>query len=298
MSVGAEGILLTPEVAAPPRRGRVLRALLHDPLGLLGASICTLFVLTALFAPLLAPDPAQGRGETDVGARELAPGFAHLFGTDHLGRDTLSRVIYGARPALVAMLAVVGLAVLIGVPLGLVAGYRAGRLGELLMRVTDLFLSFPPLLLAMVIASLLGPSLVHATIALAISWWPWYARLARSMTLSLREAPFIDAARVIGVREPVILGRHVLRNSITPILVQATIDGGTVILAIGSLSFLGLAAQPPTADWGLMVSDGRTTVLTQWWIATFPGLAIFIVALGLNLLGDSLREVLDPRSAS
>ena len=131
-----------------------------------------------------------------------------------------------------------------------------------------------------------------------ISWWPWYARLARSVTQSLRQAPFVDAARVIGVREPVILVRHVLRNAITPILVQATIDGGTVILAMGSLSFLGLGAQPPTADWGLMVSDGRTTVLTQWWIATFPGLAIFIVALGLNLLGDALRDVLDPRSGS
>jgi len=298
MSVGAEGILLAPEAVAPPRRGRVLRALRRDPLGVVGLSICGIFVLTALLAPLLAPYPAQGRGETDVAARELPPSLTHLFGTDHLGRDVLSRVIYGARPALVAALAVVGIAVLIGVPLGLVAGYRAGRLGELLMRITDLFLSFPPLLLAMVIAALLGPSLFHAALALAVSWWPWYARLARSVTQSLRQAPFVDAARVIGVREPVILVRHVLRNAITPILVQATIDGGTVILAMGSLSFLGLGAQPPTADWGLMVSDGRTTVLTEWWIATFPGLAIFVVALGLNLLGDALRDVLDPRSGS
>jgi peptide/nickel transport system permease protein len=265
---------------------------------MVGVTICTIFVLTALLAPLLAPNPAQGRGETDVAKRELAPSLAHLFGTDHLGRDVLSRVIYGARPALVAALAVVGIAILIGVPLGLVAGYRGGRLGELLMRITDLFLAFPPLLLAMVIAALLGPSLLHASLALAISWWPWYARLARSVTQSLRQAPFVDAARVIGVREPVILVRHVLRNSITPILVQSTIDGGTVILALGALSYLGLGAQPPTADWGLMVSDGRTTVLTQWWIATFPGLAIFVVALGLNLLGDALRDVLDPRSGS
>ena len=296
MSVGAESLSLGRDVAAAAPGRSALRALRRDPAGLLGAAICALFVLTAVLAPWLAPNPAQGRGRTDVAARELPPSFAHLLGTDHLGRDVLSRVLYGSRPALGAAVAVVGLAVLIGVPLGLVAGYRAGRVGELLMRITDLFLSFPPLLLAMVIAALLGPSLLHAALALAVSWWPWYARLARSVSQSLRNAPFVEAARVFGVRERVILTRHVLRNSLTPILVQATVDGGTVILAIGSLSFLGLGAQPPTADWGLMVSDGRTTVLTEWWIATFPGLAIFVVALGLNLPGAALRDVLDPRS--
>jgi len=275
----------------------VLRQLRRDPAALLGATVVAVFLVCAAFAPLLAPNAAQGRGETDVAARELSPSWAHIFGTDHLGRDLLSRVLLGSRPALLSATAVVALAVLIGVPVGLVAGFRGGLLGELLMRITDLFLSFPPLLLAMVIAALLGPSLLHVAVALAISWWPWYARLARSVTQSLRHAPFIDAARVFGVREPVILLRHVLRNAATPILVQATVDGGTVILAIGSLSFLGLGAQPPTPDWGLMVADGRTTVLTEWWIATFPGLAIFVVALGLNLLGDGLRDILDPRSA-
>jgi peptide/nickel transport system permease protein len=279
-------------------RSRAVRALRHDPIALLGSVLLALFLLVAAFAPLLAPHPAQGRGTADVGARELAPSAAHLFGTDHLGRDMLSRVLYGARPALGSAVAVVVLAILIGVPLGMIAGYRGGRLDEALMRFTDLFLSFPPLLLAMVISALLGPSLLHAGLALAISWWPWYARLARSVTQSLRQAPFIDAARVFGVREPVILLRHVLRNAATPIVVQATADAGTVILAIGSLSFLGLGAQPPTPDWGLMVADGRTTVVTQWWIATFPGLAIFAAALGLNLVGDALRDVLDPRSTA
>jgi peptide/nickel transport system permease protein len=287
-------------VVAPSRRGmrvRAFRALRRDPAALVGAGILSVFVLAAAIGPWLAPDAAEGRGATNVAARELAPSAAHLFGTDLLGRDLLSRVIFGARPALLVAVAVVALAILIGVPIGMVAGYRGRRIDEVLMRFTDLFLSFPPLLLAMVLSALLGPSLLHAGLALAISWWPWYARLARGVTQSLRDAPFIDAARVFGVREPVILLRHVLRNSATPILVQATVDAGTVILAIGSLSFLGLAAQPPTADWGLMVADGRATVVSEWWIATFPGLAIFLAALGLNLFGDGLRDILDPRSS-
>jgi peptide/nickel transport system permease protein len=290
-------VALAPTTVAPARGPRrVLRQLRRDPAALLGAVLCVLFVVVVILGPVLAPNAAQGRGATNIATRELPPSWSHPFGTDHLGRDLLSRVLLGARPALGSAVAVVALALLIGVPIGLVAGFRGGRIGETLMRITDLFLSFPPLLLAMVIAALLGPSLIHAVIALAISWWPWYARLARSVSQSLRHAPFVDAARVFGVREPVILRRHILRNAATPLLVQATADGGTVILAIGSLAFLGLAAQPPTPDWGLMVADGRTTVLTEWWIATFPGLAIFVVALGLNLLGDGLRDILDPRS--
>jgi len=282
--------------AAPARRRRAWRRLRRDPIALFAATILALFLLTAAFAPLIAPSADQGRGTAHVASRDLGPSAAHLFGTDHLGRDLVSRVVMGTRPALGSAVAVVLLAVLIGVPLGLAAGYVGGRIDEALSRLTDLFLSFPPLLLAMVIAALLGPSLTHAVFALAISWWPWYARLARSVAQSLRHAPFVDAARVFGVRTPTIIARHVLRNALTPILVQATVDAGTVILAVGSLSFLGLGSQPPLPDWGLMVSDGRTTVLTDWWIATFPGLAIFVVALGFNLLGDALRDVLDPRS--
>jgi len=277
-------------------RSRALRSLRRDPGALLGAIVITTLIFVALAAPLLAPYPAQGRGEANVPARDLAPSSEHWFGTDHLGRDVLSRVMFGGRPAIGVALAVVILAVLIGVPLGMVAGYRGGWLDEALMRTTDLFLAFPPLLLAMVISATLGASLFHAGLALAISWWPWYARLARTVTQSLKHEPFIDAARVFGVREPVILARHVLRNATTPILVQATIDAGTVILAVGALAFLGLAAQPPTPDWGLMVAEGRTTVVTEWWISTFPGLAIFAAVLAFNLLGDALRDVLDPRT--
>ncbi|MHB8959661.1 MAG: ABC transporter permease, partial [Candidatus Limnocylindrales bacterium] len=161
--------------------------------------------------------------------------------------------------------------------------------------VADLFLAFPPLLLAMSIVAALGPGLDHAALALAISWWPWYARLARGTAASLRERPYVEAARSIGVGDLAILRRHVIPNSLPPILVQATIDVGTVILAAGSLAFLGLGASPPAPDWGLMVADGRTYILNQWWLSAFPGLAIFVAVLGFNLVGDLLVDLLDPR---
>ncbi len=271
------------------------RALLADPLALAGVALITLLVVLAVLGPWIAPYPGQGEGDSDVAARMLAPSLAHPFGTDGLGRDMLSRVIIGARPALAVSLLVVGLAMLIGVPLGALAGYRRGRLDSLIMRVTDLFLAFPPLLLAMAIVAALGPGLDHAALALSVSWWPWYARLARGTAASLRERSFIEAARSIGVGEGTILRHHIVPNSITPILVQATIDIGTVILAAGSLAFLGLGASPPTPDWGLMVADGRTYILDQWWLSAFPGLAIFAAVLAFNLVGDLLLDLLDPR---
>ena len=281
-----------------PRAGitrRFRRALQADPLALAGVTVIGLLVVLAVVGPWIAPYPGQGEGQSDVAARMLGPSLAHPFGTDGLGRDMLSRVIIGARPALAVSLLVVGLAMLIGVPLGALAGYRRGRIDALIMRVTDLFLAFPPLLLAMSIVAALGPGLDHAALALAVSWWPWYARLARGTATSLRERPFIEAARSIGVGDLTILRRHIIPNSITPILVQATIDIGTVILAAGSLAFLGLGASPPTADWGLMVADGRTYILDQWWLSAFPGLAIFVAVLAFNLVGDLLVDLLDPR---
>jgi peptide/nickel transport system permease protein len=291
--------VLRPGVVVP-RTGilrRFRRAVLADPLALTGVAVIALLVALAVFGPWIAPYPGQGAGESDVPARMLPPSLAHPFGTDGLGRDMLSRVIIGARPALVVSLLVVGLAMLIGVPLGALAGYRRGRLDAVIMRVTDLFLAFPPLLLAMAIVAALGPGLDHAALALAISWWPWYARLARGTAASLRERPFIEAARSIGVGDATILRRHVVPNSITPIMVQATIDIGTVILAAGSLAFLGLGASPPTPDWGLMVAEGRTYILDQWWLSAFPGLAIFVAVLAFNLVGDLLLDLLDPRGA-
>jgi peptide/nickel transport system permease protein len=281
-----------------PRAGilrRFRRAVVADPLALAGVAVIALLVVLAVFGPWIAPYPEQGSGQSNVPARMLPPSVGHPFGTDGLGRDMLSRVIVGARPALAVSLLVVGLAMLIGVPLGALAGYRRGRLDALIMRITDLFLAFPPLLLAMAIVAALGPGLEHAALALAVSWWPWYARLARGTATSLRERSFVEAARSIGVGDLTILRRHVIPNLGTPILVQATIDIGTVILAAGSLAFLGLGASPPTPDWGLMVAEGRTYILDQWWLSAFPGLAIFVAVLAFNLVGDLLLDLLDPR---
>jgi peptide/nickel transport system permease protein len=273
-----------------------VRAFLRDPLAVLGTLVIVLLVVLGLFGPWIAPYPGtNGAGQIDVPSAYLPPSTTHWFGTDALGRDVYSRVVLGARPALFVSLLVVASAIVIGVPLGAIAGYRRGRLDGLIMRTTDLFLAFPPLLLAMAIVAALGPGLEHAAIALVISWWPWYTRIARAVTVSLREQPFVDAARAIGVRDMTIVGRHIVPNSLSPIVVQATVDVGTVILAAGSLAFIGLGARPPTPDWGQMVADGRTVILTQWWVSTFPGLAIFVTVLAFNLVGDALLRVLDPR---
>jgi peptide/nickel transport system permease protein len=273
----------------------VTSVILRDPLALASSVIIILFILIAIFARLIAPYPLEGAGKTNVANSMLAPSWEHPFGADKLGRDILSRVIVGAQPALIVPIGVVFLAILIGAPLGALAGFKGGWVDELIMRITDLFLAFPSLLLAMAIASALGRGLEKAAFALVVSWWPWYTRLVRGITLSLKERYFVEAAQAIGVSDSVIILRHILPNTISPILVQATVDLGTVILAMGGLSFLGLGTQPPAPDWGLMVSDGRTYILTQWWIATFPGIAIFVVILAFNLLGDTLRDIFDPR---
>jgi peptide/nickel transport system permease protein len=281
----------------PTRAAALLRSLLRDRLALAGIVLIGLLVAVAVLAPWLAPYPDQGRGVTDVGSANLAPSAAHWFGTDELGRDMLSRVIMGTRPALTISIAVVLVAAAIGVPLGAIAGYRGGWIDESLMRVTELFQSFPPLLLAMVVVALLGPGLANAGVALALSWWPWYARLVRAEARSLRERQFVTAAEAIGVPARTILRRHIIRNAMTPVLIQATVDVGTVVLAAGSLAFIGLGAQAPAPDWGLMVSQGRSLLFTSWWISTFAGLAIFVTVLAFNLLGDALRDLLDPRRA-
>ena len=276
---------------------RIRHLLLSDPLALVALLIIALFVILAAFGPMIAPIPGNGAGVIDVQARMLPPSAQHLFGTDDLGRDILSRVILGARPALLIAGMVVLLAVLIGVPLGAIAGYQRGWLDAVIMRIADLFLAFPPLLLAMAIVAALGPGLEHAALALSVAWWPWYTRISRGMAVSLRERPFIDGARVIGLPTWKIILNHVLPNSLTPIVVQAMLDMGTVILAAGGLAFIGLGARPPLPDWGLMVADGRAHILDQWWLATFPGLAIFVATLGFTVLGDFLVRQFDPRQS-
>ena len=286
---------LKPETQNTRTFRHVLMVIVRDPLSLASTIAIIAFILIALFARQIAPYPLEGAGKTNVSNTMLSPSRGHLFGTDKLGRDVLSRVIVGAQPALIVPIGVVLFAILIGAPLGALAGYKGGWIDEVIMRITDLFLAFPSLLLAMAIASALGRGLGKAAFALVISWWPWYTRLVRGVTLSLRERYFVEAAQAIGVRDSVIILRHILPNTISPILVQATVDLGTVILAMGGLAFLGLGTQPPAPDWGLMVSEGRTYILTQSWISTFPGLAIFVVVLAFNLLGDTLRDIFDPR---
>ncbi len=284
-----------PPSLAQRRRRYTLRVILRDPLALFSVLIILALIILALFGPWIAPYPDQGRGRTNIPDRFQPPSAEYWLGTDQLGRDILSRIIIGSKIALGVPSIVVAVAVAVGAPLGALAGYAGGRLDNLIMRLTDLFLAFPSLLLAVAIVAALGPSLTNAMLAIAISWWPWYTRLVRGVTISLRGRYFVEAARSMGVSNGTIILRHILPNCVTPILVQATVDFGTVILAEASLAFIGLGTQPPAPDWGLMVSQGRSYILDQWWISTFPGLAIFISVLAFNLLGDTLRDILDPR---
>jgi len=276
------------------RLPRTLRLALKNRLTTTGLSVVVLLFLIAVLAPLIVPYP-RDTIETHIEERFQSPSTKHLFGTDELGRDVFSRILCGSRISLQVGVIAIGLALAIGVPLGVIAGYTGGVLDELIMRITDVFLSFPPLLLAMAISSLLGPNLTNAMIAIAIAWWPWYTRLLRSEAISVRERDYVQAAKAMGASPAKIVFKHVLPNCLTPIIVQSSMDFGSIILTSAALSFLGLGAQPPTPEWGLMVSTGRTFFLTNWWIVTFPGLAIFTAVLSFNLVGDGLREILDPK---
>jgi peptide/nickel transport system permease protein len=274
---------------------RLLRLFGASPLITAGGAVALLIVLVALVAPLLAPFPADAGSATNPVAALQAPSLHHLFGTDQVGRDVFSRVLYGARVSPLIALLVLVIACVVGVPLGVVAGYFGGVADEGIMRVTDIFLAFPSLLLSLAFAAVLPPSLTSLTIAIAITWWPWYARLIRGQAASVAGRPYVESCRALGIPTWRILLRHVLPNSVTPLIVQVSLDFGGVILTASALSFLGLGAQDPTPDWGLMVAEGENYFTTQWWLVTYPGLAIMLTALAFNLLGDGLRDVLDPR---
>lgn len=274
----------------------ILGLIRRDVLTVAGLAIIVFFVFVAVFAPILAPYPAEGAGVPNPPNKFFPPSYDHPFGTDYLGRDVLSRVILGSQISLVVAVAVVSLAIIIGTPLGAVAGYLGGKVDETIMRVTDVFLSFPSLLLAIILLATLGPGLTNAMISLSLTWWPWYTRIMRAQAVSLRERTFVDAAKVIGVSNFWILVRHILPNALTPILVQGTMDMSSAILLEAGLSFIGLGAQAPSPEWGLMISTGRIYILNYWWFPTFPGLAIFAVAIAFNLFGDGLREILDPKT--
>jgi peptide/nickel transport system permease protein len=276
--------------------GLMVQAFRRDPLAVVSLVVIILFILSAILAPVLAPYPKQGLGEPNLVEKFKPPSREHLLGTDYLGRDVLSRVLYGGRSSLSIGFLVVIVACAIGIPLGAVAGYYGGWVDDVLMRVTDIFLAFPSLLLAIAIAAALGASFTNAMIAIAITWWPWYTRLVRAQTLSLREEYFIEAARSIGISDLSIIGRHILPNVVTPVLVQATMDLGSAIIVGAAMSFIGMGVQPPTADWGKMISSGRIYFIERPWFAGAAGAAIFLVTLSFNLLGDAIRDVTDPRT--
>ena len=266
-----------------------------NPLLVAGLVLATALVVIAIFAPLIAPYPGDAGSATHPLESFLPPSSHHWFGTDDVGRDVFSRVVYGARISLSVAAIVIAFSCIVGVPLGIAAGYFGGIVDNVLMRVTDIFLAFPALLLALALASVLTPSVGNATLAIAVTWWPWYARLARGQAASVAGRPYIESCRALGISPFRTLFRHVLPNSVTPVIVQASLDVGGVILTAAALSFLGLGAQDPTPEWGLLVSKGEAYFTTQWWLVTFPGAAILIAALAFNLVGDGLRDRLDPR---
>jgi len=286
---------VTERALAPVRRRSFLvrgAPILREPLNVLALTLIALFALGALLAPLIAPyDPLA----QDLASRLEPPSGTHWLGTDQLGRDILSRLLYGSRISLVIGVVVVGLAGISGSFVGLIAGYAGGLVDEGLMRLTEVFLAFPPLILAMAIAGALGPSLTNAIIAIAAVTWAVYARLARGQVLSLRRREYVEAAQSIGASRTRILLRHLLPNAVAPLLIQASFDMGSAIISAAGLSFIGFGAQPPTPEWGVMISEGRNFISTQPWLSLFPGLSILFAVGAFNLLGDGLRDVLDPR---
>ncbi len=268
-----------------------LRVLLRNPMALAGLAVILLWSLVAIFAPTLAPyDPLV----QNIGARLQPPSMEHLCGTDELGRDVFSRILHGARISLPMGLIVVVFAMFLGGTVGALAGFIGGRFDDVMMRLADITLAFPSIVLALAIAAALGPSLKNLLIAMMAVWWPEYARLMRGQVLSVKNNDYVEACRAVGVPSTHILLRHIVPNAGTPLLVKASLDAGSAILTVAALSFIGLGAVPPTPEWGAMISMGRTKFY-QWWMMTFPGLAILTVVLGFNFVGDGLRDALDPR---
>jgi len=259
-----------------------------------GLAVILLLVIVAAAAPILAPyDPVA----IDLDRAMQPPSLAHWMGTDEFGRDILSRIIYGARVTLYIGGLVLVLTAPIGLLIGCASGYVGGWVDTILMRLTDIVLAFPSLILALAFVAALGPSVENAVIAIAITRWPPYARIARAETLTLRRSEYISAIRLQGASTSRIVFRHIVPMALSSVIIRATLDMAAVILIAAGLGFLGLGAQPPTPEWGAMLSTGRKYLLGSWWVGTFPGLAIFLVSMGFNLLGDGLRDVLDPRSA-
>lgn len=268
------------------------RFLGRSPLAVIGISIVLISVIIAISAQWITPyNPIA----VDLKNKLLQPSAQHVFGTDDMGRDVLSRVLSGTKVSLLSAFIIISISMAFGTIIGVISGYAGGWVDDILMRLTDIFLAFPAFILAMAISATLGASLQNALIAISTVWWPWYARLVRGQVLAIRKLEYVQAAETVGVRPVQIIWRHILPNAFGPVIVQGTLDVGNAILLTASLSFIGLGAQPPTPEWGAMVSVGRLYFLSYWWVPTMPGLAILICVVGFNLLGDAIRDFFDVR---
>jgi len=283
------------------RLARALRPFFREKMFLAGFVMVGAMAFIAVFAPWISPYPAQGEGQTALttcpqsAAGICPPSAEHWFGTEVTGRDLMSRIFFGIRTSVEISVLVVLLAISIGLAVGLTAGYFGGMVDESLMRVTDVFLSFPHLILALVIVAILGPGFNDVIYALGATWWPAFARLARAQALEIRSKPYVVMAKASGVTNRSILGKHILPNAISPLLVQISVDLGAAVLAEAGLSFLGLGVRPPTADLGVIIAESANQLTTSWWYALFPGLFLAILVIGFNLLGESVRDRVDPR---
>jgi peptide/nickel transport system permease protein len=271
---------------------RVLAILIANPLSLLGVILVAIIVLSAIFGDFITPFPSHVGAVVDFANFNRPPGWPYIFGTDLVGRDLFTRIVFAYRISLILGVVVLAIAVPIGVTIGLAAGYLGGWIEYILMRITDVFLSIPPLVLAMSMMGLLEPTLTNGMIAVTAMWWPWYTRLVYNLTRSEKEEGYVHAAEVLGASRAYIMFREILPNCVPSILTKMTLDLGFVILIASSLSFLGLGVQPPTPDLGSMVADGAKYLPDSWWLTIFPGLAILIAVFGFNLIGDALREIL------
>lgn len=288
---GSIAVAASRQPAVVPRLSAVVRFMAARPLAAVGAVVLIAWLIVIVAAPVVTD---VGPNQQNLSERMLPPSSARPFGTDHLGRDVFSRVIYGGRISIPVGLMVITLAVVIGTPIGAIAGFIGGNYDEIVMRLTEIFLAFPPIILTLAIAAALGPDIQNAMLALVAVWWPAYARMMRGVTLSVAGQEYVLAARALGATRNRILLRTILPNAFMPLLVMATVDIGSGITAAAALSYLGLGVRPPGAEWGALVAQGAQ-YLDQWWLATFAGLAILTVVMAFNLLGDAVRDALDPR---
>jgi peptide/nickel transport system permease protein len=293
MTAASLSIARTPAQAINERLRRAVRHLLHNPMTLAGSLVVLMLLAVALCAPWIAPQDPQVQ---DLSMALHAPGAGHWFGTDEYGRDVFSRVVWGARTTLYIVALVTVVVGPVGLAVGAVSGYFGGAVDTVFMRVTDIFISFPSLVLALAFVAALGPGLEHAVIAIALTAWPPIARLARAETRSLRKADFVAAVQLQGASPLRILVRHIVPLCLSSVVVRLTMNMAGIILTAAGLGFLGLGAQPPLAEWGAMISAGRRYMMECWWLVAMPGAAIMLVSLAFNLLGDGLRDVFDPRS--